>query len=63
MHNFYSGKSIPNFWAIYAIFYKTAQSKQSPNWRKFAQSGSPAYICVSTFAANSSHENGSIAIA
>jgi hypothetical protein len=21
MHNFYSGKSSPNFWAIYAIFF------------------------------------------
>jgi hypothetical protein len=35
------GKGSPNVRYL-GNFQKTAQSKQSPNWRKFAQSGHPA---------------------
>jgi hypothetical protein len=39
--NFYRGKSSPqNNWLL-LHFSKTAQRKQSPNRRKFAQSGHP----------------------
>jgi hypothetical protein len=34
-------KSSPVIFAVYAILTKTPQSKQSPNRRKFAQSGHP----------------------
>jgi hypothetical protein len=36
------GKSRPNMPTTFVIFKKAAQSKQSPNGRKFAQSGHPA---------------------
>jgi hypothetical protein len=42
MHNFYREKSSPIICAIYVIFTKNTQSKQSPNSRKFTQSGHPA---------------------
>jgi hypothetical protein len=37
-------------WATYVIFQKTAQRKQSPIGRKFAQSGHPDYNApITTF--------------
>jgi hypothetical protein len=36
------GKNSTNIWATYVI-EKTDQSKQSPNRRKFAQSGRPEW--------------------
>jgi hypothetical protein len=51
-HICYRGKSIPIICATSVIFIKTTQRKQSPNRRKFAQSGHPVhtlqltlYIC------------------
>jgi hypothetical protein len=41
MHNLNRGKSSPQIWATSRIFKKTAQCKQSPKKRKFAQSGHP----------------------
>jgi hypothetical protein len=39
LHNFLRGKSSPKIWYSYTSpIVKTAQGKQSPNWRKFAQS-------------------------
>jgi hypothetical protein len=42
LHSFYRGKSSPIIWATSIIFTKTSRRKQSPNRRKFAQSGHPA---------------------
>jgi hypothetical protein len=38
--------SRPNTWASSVIFKKTAQRQQSPNGRKFAQSGDPGESTV-----------------
>jgi threonyl-tRNA synthetase len=40
-------RNSPIIWATSEIFKTTSQSKQSPNGRKFAQSGTPdRYICT-----------------
>jgi hypothetical protein len=45
MHNSYRGKSSPIICATSLIFFtKTTQSEQTPNGRKFAQSGHPVAV-------------------
>jgi hypothetical protein len=41
IHNLHRGKSCPKCGMILEFSKKPAQSKQSPNGRKFAQSGHP----------------------
>jgi hypothetical protein len=43
MYNFSPGKRRPKMWATFVVFKETAHSKLSPNGRKFAQSGHPAF--------------------
>jgi hypothetical protein len=44
MLNIYRGKKRPKFWILLPVNFRvTAQSKQSPNRRNFAQSGHPVW--------------------
>jgi hypothetical protein len=46
IHNFYSGNMYTNNLGYFRN-KKTARSKQSPTWRKFAQSGRPDFMILS----------------
>jgi hypothetical protein len=43
-HNFFSAKNCPKIWACYLCkLHKIAKRLKHLNWRKFAQSGHPAW--------------------
>jgi hypothetical protein len=47
MHNLDRGKSSQKYMGYFCNLKKSAQSKQTPNMRKFAQSGKPGQTNLS----------------